>query len=141
MAWIMGIDEAGYGPNLGPFVMTAVACRTPDHQADLWQLLRPALRRGGERADGRILVDDSKVVYSGGKGLAGLERGIFCLCGLPELTLADLVGRLCPHAAAELAQECWFHGTSRLPFDADMAELECLRERFDGACQESEVAD
>ena len=27
MPWIVGIDEAGYGPNLGPFVMTAVASR------------------------------------------------------------------------------------------------------------------
>jgi len=30
----------------------------------------------------RILVDDSKVVYSSGKGLTGLERGVFSLFGL-----------------------------------------------------------
>ena len=40
MAWIIGIDEAGYGPNLGPFVMTATACRVPDNLGhfDLWRL-------------------------------------------------------------------------------------------------------
>ena len=34
MPWIIGIDEAGYGPPLGPLVMTAVACRVPDGAAD-----------------------------------------------------------------------------------------------------------
>src|SRR5439155_16529616 len=66
MPWLVGIDEAGYGPNLGPFVMSAVCCRAPDAGADLWQLLSAALRKGDAPADGRILVDDSKVVYSSG---------------------------------------------------------------------------
>src|SRR5262249_1164830 len=69
--------EAGYGPNLGPFVMTSVACRLPPElaTADLWQTLQPAVRRSGEPADGRLLVEDSKVVYGSGRRLPGLEKG------------------------------------------------------------------
>src|SRR6266702_1715065 len=51
MAWFIGIDEAGYGPNLGPFVMTAVVCWAPDAAVDLWQILRAALRRSGGPRD------------------------------------------------------------------------------------------
>ena len=42
MAWIVGIDEAGYGPNLGPLVMTVVACQVQADAGDacLWRLLR-----------------------------------------------------------------------------------------------------
>src|SRR5216683_4820929 len=78
VAWIIGIDEAGYGPNLGPFVMTAVACRVPNVCAgdNLWTLLASAVRRIGDANDGRIIVDDSKKVYSTARGLNGLERGV-----------------------------------------------------------------
>ena len=30
MPWLMGIDEAGYGPNLGPFVMSAALFHVPE---------------------------------------------------------------------------------------------------------------
>ncbi len=34
--WI-GIDEAGYGPNLGPLVMSAVVAESPDDRMpDVW---------------------------------------------------------------------------------------------------------
>src|SRR5205823_2830094 len=66
MAWILGIDEAGYGPNLGPFVMTSVACRLADDLtgADLWELLGVAVRKEDGTNDERLPIDDSKLVYS-----------------------------------------------------------------------------
>lgn len=75
MPWIVGIDEAGYGPNLGPLVMSSVACQVPGDlvSADLWHILRAAVRRAGHPFDSRLLVADSKLVYAPGRGLDQLE--------------------------------------------------------------------
>src|SRR5947209_7756987 len=91
-SWIIGIDEAGYGPNLGPLVMTSVACRVPDELigADLWQALRPAVRRCGESGDAPLLVDDSKAVYGTSQGLKALESNI--LATLAAVSLRDPSG-------------------------------------------------
>src|SRR6186997_3446193 len=73
--WRIGIDEAGYGPNFGPLVMTAVACRVPDDLAgaDLWKVLRPAVCRHPQGKRPRLVVDDSKKVYRAGLGFDDLE--------------------------------------------------------------------
>lgn len=136
MKWAIGIDEAGYGPNIGPFVMSAVACRvTADGPACLWQRLaatvkraRPAARKG----DSRLVVDDSKLVHSG-KGVAGLERGT--LPFLPHVpdTLAGLISLLCPQDAPELAAERWYTGKAPLPTHA--TDLPALRQSI-AACAE-----
>ena len=47
MRWV-GIDEAGYGPNLGPLVMTAVVAEGPDDR-DARRLGRPRLDRRPRR--------------------------------------------------------------------------------------------
>jgi ribonuclease HII len=117
VGWVIGIDEAGYGPNLGPFVMTAVACRLAGRAAktDLWNLLRAAVRRAGEADDGRPLVADSKVVYSTARGLLGLERGVLGTFGQRGDTLAGFLNSVCPDSHGHVLAECWYRGTLDLP--------------------------
>jgi hypothetical protein len=145
MAWIVGIDEAGYGPNLGPFVMSRVSCRVPDELADanLWAVLGSAVRRGEEDGDGRLLIDDSKVVYCGPRGLRALERGVLATLWpgvrAGAATLASLVGSAC-EGGAELLAETWYTGASPLPVHAGEDELGEHRTRFDRACAGAGVA-
>lgn len=141
MAWIIGIDEAGYGPNLGPFVMSSVACRVPDDcaGANLWHLLRTSVRQGHDEDDGRILVDDSKVVYSSTTGLLGLETGVLSTlpppCSDPTpLCLDGLVQWLSPDLDGELTSEIWYRGTSVVPTLACAEQLRTQATRFAEAC-------
>jgi hypothetical protein len=78
MTWIVGIDEAGYGPNLGPFVMSAAAFEVPAAlgTSDLWKALSATVRRCSDEEDDRLVVDDSKLVYSGARTLGGLEKSV-----------------------------------------------------------------
>ncbi len=145
MAWIIGIDEAGYGPNLGPFVMTAVACQVPDHchDANLWTLLRPLVRQGADADDGQLLIDDSKIVYTR-RGLAGLERGVLATLWREEVglaaSLAALVEWACPDDRDELGREVWYRGEQALPVHLAAEDLELWATRFDKACVEAKIA-
>lgn len=122
MAWMIGIDEAGYGPNLGPLVMTAVACQLPEQpaEANLWEILKDSVRRHSEPADGRLIVDDSKLVYSPALGLMELESAVWSILAplrsIPWATLAEFVHWICPNSADDLRQEPWFTGDTSLPF-------------------------
>jgi ribonuclease HII len=145
MPWVIGIDEAGYGPNLGPFVMTSVACQVPEELAgaDLWRALRPAVRRHKEADDGRLLIEDSKLVYSAARGMLGLETGVLALLagGPPSpATLSHLLGAVCPAAGADLCQECWFTGATPLPLEAAQEDLGAAAGRFAHACAEARLS-
>jgi hypothetical protein len=140
MPWIIGIDEAGYGPNLGPFVMTSVACRVPEALAgaDLWRVLGAGVRRHHEPDDGRLLVEDSKLVHAGARPLRDLERNVLAtLCPWPAGATVGLPRYLdwaCPAARADLAAECWFGGTLALPVLAAAEDYTHGATRFAGAC-------
>src|SRR5260370_3861434 len=145
MPWIIGIDEAGYGPNLGPFVMTSVATRVPGKLAgaDLWRVLRAVVRRHPSQEDGRLLIEDSRLVYSSDRGLLELETGVIAtLSPWPagEATpLNQFLSWLHPSHHGELASEPWYLGTSLVPMLATPADLAGAADRFAGCCRKKEI--
>ena len=116
MPWVVGIDEAGYGPNLGPLVQTAVSLRLPDADPAGWDTLHPCVRRAADPDDGRVCVDDSKKVYAKSGGLGRLERGVFAALGLAPGTVGGLLAGLCdPGVVADLRAEAWFAEADAVP--------------------------
>lgn len=91
---LVGIDEAGYGPLLGPLCVALAAVRLEEWDAkdtpDLWELLRAGVcrtpgRGGKPDARGRVAIADSKVLklansVSTTHPLVHLERGVLAGC-------------------------------------------------------------
>ena len=83
---IIGTDEAGYGPNLGPLIVTATAweCDADLEPAGLWEKLAEVISNEPVRDGKRLYVADSKSVYSSGDSLEDLE--------VPVLAFLRLLG-------------------------------------------------
>jgi ribonuclease HII len=120
MPWVIGIDEAGYGPNLGPLVQAAVALHLPEGDPGGWNALKSVVRRTHEKADTRLLIDDSKKVYARG-GLAALERGVWSIASADPHTVHEFLwsGDEVPPWGKDLCAESWFDGADFVPLHID----------------------
>jgi hypothetical protein len=144
MAWLIGIDEAGYGPNLGPLVIAATVWRVPDHRLrdDLYALVAPAItpfvasaaRRRTVRANAEaqgprpVLVADSKHVYGRCGGLSELERGVLAAlgaCGKHPTTVEELWRAVDPSGYRQ-PELFVVHQMRRIPQQAAQQELPTL---------------
>jgi hypothetical protein len=127
MPWLIGIDEAGYGPNLGPMVQSSVAVFVPDPATALWETLAACVRRAHDDADDRLLIDDSKKVHDGANGFHRLERGVLATRAeevILPFALSDMLhGYLHEDCRDELLREPWFDLTAVLPFEAPLDSI------------------
>ncbi len=116
--YVIGLDEAGYGPNIGPLVIAATVWSLPAslHTEDLWMLLEDVLTNSPERGDARLHVGDSKQVYRSGAGLGSLERSVLGFSPAPETspeafeTWSQLLIRLQGHLPETFARQPWYQG-------------------------------
>ncbi len=135
MPYLIGTDEAGYGPNLGPLLITATAWRVEadaleatSPAADLYRLLKavicrkpPANGRGS-----RLAIADSKLLYNPAAGIDLLERGVLAVLGLLDCYPSDW------HEIWQLLDRDAASYLRGLPWHVDFAaQLPCAADRDD----------
>ena len=135
MALLIGIDEAGFGPILGPLVVSAAGFTVPDEllKSDMWQLLDGSVSCSKKHLSGRLLIADSKKAYSRSVGIGHLQRTVLaslaCLGNRPE-TFDELLNLLCPKCAGRLANYPWYRGQLDCQFDGDSDDIDIAAKVF-----------
>jgi hypothetical protein len=160
---LVGIDEAGYGPTLGPLTVGMSVFAVPAAEAgqpnvpDLWTTLASGVcrepgRGGKPDAKGRIAIADSKQLKLSSSvktthPLVHLERGVLTalMCAGHEVlpddgTMTD--GRLFAALGAQMPSEAWYTGEIALPIAHGAAgggSLRIAANQFDRALRAAKV--
>ena len=132
-----GIDEAGYGPLLGPLCIAATVWEVDSTAAstdapDLWALLRAAVCKRPTDRKSRVAIADSKKLKPPkeedgalDQQLRHFERSVLaCLqAASPTLSLATDSDLLAHLGAAPPAGTPWYEGSSPIPCCHDAAAV------------------
>jgi len=135
MAILVGIDEAGFGPILGPLVVSSSMFSMPDNllNSDLWQLLRKSASNSRKHISGRLLIADSKKAFIRSQGIKNIQRTVLaclnCLEKNPS-SLNDLLMLLCPNCCQRLKNYPWYKNTQDYSLSYDHADLSIASEVF-----------
>ena len=95
MPYLIGIDEAGYAPNLGPLVIGGTLWKVPEADCDLYHLLRGAVSRSGSAR--KVAIADSKELHTP-DSIQNLETNLWAVC--PQFRSLER------HALHSLLREC-----------------------------------
>ncbi|HEX5102888.1 MAG TPA: hypothetical protein VFV87_03705 [Pirellulaceae bacterium] len=162
MTYLLGVDEAGYGPNMGPLVIGLSAWQVPERVGPEKLFARVSKiisQPGGEKArksDDRLAIGDSKLLYKPAQRGAStaarsaplrlLERGVRAILGLLDRRPArwrEIWSRVDPADANLQDAAPWHDGyDEQLPVDCgpeaepDIVKLGEGLARADVRCRE-----
>lgn len=137
MGIVIGIDEAGLGPNLGPFVVTAIAWEVPDcPRAFDWDAaLCDVVTNDPTLCDGRMVIADSKVLFQPHRSMHLPECSVLAMLWSWQsgpVTLRQLDVALQP-GGPRADDPPWLRGRDLdLPLDADRDLITQAVERLGG---------
>ena len=134
MPLVVGIDEAGYGPTLGPLVVAGTywLVRPENCGVDLWSKLGSVVAKRCDGGSTHLAVADSKEVFDRKRGIASLERtalAFLAAAGAAPSTLGALIDYLDPdHTGSALP---WYRDLDRLlPIDPHRSAFAGISERL-----------
>jgi ribonuclease HII len=145
MVYVLGTDEAGYGPNLGPLCIAASAWELLDEApADgLYDRLAGVVCNDPASKCQRLAIADSKALYRSGGTLELLERGVLtalaCLDRLPR-KWRTIWRALDGEALAQIDRAPWHDGFDEdLPLHTTSDELRTKAIAILDGCRSAEV--
>jgi len=146
-ALVLGIDEAGYGPKLGPLVVGSVALRGPEALASeacapAWALLHDGCIAAAPRADdgARLLAGDSKAIHKPAKGSGPLEEQVLAFLAAAWSGAPTTLGELWLGLGVAVDARPWgASADTPLPRRADPARIAVRGERLAAACSTAGV--
>jgi ribonuclease HII len=147
-----GIDEAGYGPMLGPLCVASTVFVLEEHEPadgapDMWALLEEAVCRSRRDRRHRIAVDDSKKLKSARSATVHpcrhLERGV--LSFLPLIDAPDALQlpaddeALLTRLGATAPGHRWYAFSHPLPVGQSADELHITARRLQRAMEAQSI--
>ncbi len=140
---IAGIDEAGYGPLLGPLVISGVAMTIPDELdgLSLWHLFADAISENAKKSGGKFVIADSKKLFRKAKNKSKSRKNLYELersalgaailsCAKENITQSDcpedidkLMTIISLEPKSHLNAKWYSHRKLHLPLEVDKQSL------------------